>query len=253
MSLSKSSIRQLINEARAEKYAYADIQGRFEAENAANYGQRMPDWVPDYGLVYELMLDAIVPAVAENGRIADLGAGTGRLARRVLERYPTVQMTLVDFSSNMLSASLTNLADYEEQVERITADFHTPTFALPTGQYDAIVSAFAICHGQNEAAYRNLYQRLANWLKPGGIFINFDHILGGSNHFTVLNAAGWADLMAPNFTQSEIEWAVKSTYQEDSPLSLWQHLQLMDEAGLTAVDVLWKKHIFAIYAGVKPS
>ena len=96
-----------------------------------------------------------------------------------------------------------------------------------------------------------MYQRIARWLKPGGIFINFDHILGSSDHFTLLNAAGWADLMAANFEQPAIEYAIKSTYQEDSPLSLWQHLQLMNEAGLTAVDVLWKKHIFAIYAGVK--
>lgn len=250
--LTKENVPKLLHEAANEKYAYAEIQGRFEAENATNYGQRMPDWVPDYGLVYELILDAMAPAVGENGRIADLGAGTGRLARRVLDRYPSVQMTLVDFSDNMLSASNKNLVEYEEQVERKTADFFTPTFNLPAGQHDAIASAFAICHGQHENAYRDLYQRIASWLKPGGIFINFDHILGGSSHFTLLNAAGWADLMAPNFTQSEIEWAVKSTYQEDSPLSLWQHLQLMHEAGLTDVDVLWKKHIFGIYAGVKP-
>lgn len=177
MSLTQSRVQQLLVEANAQKYAYADIQRRFEAENAANY---------------------------------------------------------------------------EEQVERITADFHTPAFDLPTGQHEAIVSAFAICHGQNEDSYRNLYHRIVSWLKPGGIFINFDHILGGSDHFTMLNAAGWAELMAPSFTEAQIEWAVKNTYQEDSPLSLWQHLQLMDEAGLTAVDVLWKKHIFAIYVGMKP-
>ncbi len=36
-----------------------------------------------------------------------------------------------------------------------------------------------------------------------------------------------------------------------SPLSLRQHLALLEQAGFSATDVLWKRFNFAVYAGVK--
>jgi hypothetical protein len=44
---------------------------------------------------------------------------------------------------------------------------------------------------------------------------------------------------------------IVSTYQEDSPLSLRQHLNLLSAVGFSAVDVLYKRDIFGMYAGIK--
>ncbi len=35
------------------------------------------------------------------------------------------------------------------------------------------------------------------------------------------------------------------------PLTMAQHLRLLEEEGFTAVDVLWKKQIFGLYIGIK--
>ena len=47
------------------------------------------------------------------------------------------------------------------------------------------------------------------------------------------------------------ERTLESTYEEDSPLTLAQHMTLLQGVGFTAVDVLWKKAIFGLYIGIK--
>ena len=44
---------------------------------------------------------------------------------------------------------------------------------------------------------------------------------------------------------------METTIREDSPLSLREHLRILNVCGLTQVDVVWKKHIFGLYVGVK--
>jgi hypothetical protein len=66
-----------------------------------------------------------------------------------------------------------------------------------------------------------------------------------------LNVAGWQEFMLLSQSQEQVDGGILSTYQEDYPLSLHQHLTLLTEAGFEAADVLYKRDILAIYCGVK--
>jgi len=66
-----------------------------------------------------------------------------------------------------------------------------------------------------------------------------------------LNALGWHRLLAASQSAEQAKEGIVGTYQEDSPLSLRQHLALLAAIGFSAVDVLYKRDIFGIYAGIK--
>ena len=76
-------------------------------------------------------------------------------------------------------------------------------------------------------------------------------MLGDTFEFTALNALGWHRLLLESQTAEQAREGIVGTYQEDSPLSVRHHLQLLSAAGFQAADVLYKRDIFAIYAGVK--
>jgi hypothetical protein len=76
-------------------------------------------------------------------------------------------------------------------------------------------------------------------------------VLGDSQSLTALNALGWHRLLRATQTDEEAKEGIIGTYQEDSPLSLRQHLTLLAAAGFSVADVLYKRDIFAIYLGVK--
>ena len=249
-------IATLLQSAQATKWAYSDIKDYWETlSNPVRYGQGMGKWVPEYEYAHKLLLDTIalhLPSTEQaQCKVLDLGAGSGRITKMVLERFPECQVTLVDASQNMLNATTQTLAAFPGRYELVVDDFLGGRVDFPAESFDCIVSVFAICHGRELSQYQQLYDNLHRWLKPSGCFVCYDHVAGATDQFTVLNIAGWLDFMQQFQSKQEAEEGVRSTYQEDYPLSLHQHLTLLSEAGFSTVDVLFKRDIFGIYAGIK--
>jgi tRNA (cmo5U34)-methyltransferase len=244
-------IAALLRRARAAQWTYAAVRERFEAEVAPTYGEGMAMWVPEYAYAHNLLLDALGMYLPEGGRVLDLGAGTGRFSQMVLERYDQCHVTLVDFSANMLQEASRKLSLFSERYDMRPGDFFEDAIDFPGQSFDCVASVFAICHGREADRYRRLYQKIYHWLKPGGCFLCYDHVLGDAEPFTVLNVVGWRSFIQASQTPESVQEGIVGTYQEDTPLSLRQHLDLLWQAGFAAADVLWKRDIFAIYAGVK--
>jgi tRNA (cmo5U34)-methyltransferase len=240
-----------LRSAEASKYSAADIKARFQSEPAASYGEHMDRWIPDFDYAHQLLLEALAIHLPEHASGVELGAGTGRVSRLLLDAFPHLRLTLADLSPNMLSGAAERLAAYGERASLRVHDIFDPELAFPPESLDAVVSVFAICHARGGEVYADLYRRIQAWLKPGGIFICYDHVLGDSPALTALNALGWHRLLRASQSAADAREGIVGTYQEDSPLPLRQHLALLGEAGFRVADVLYKRDIFAIYLGVK--
>lgn len=105
--------------------------------------------------------------------IADLGCGTGQLTTRLAsEGYKLIG---VDFSSDMLS-----LAEQRASAENLSIQWvHQDLKMLEgLGQLDAAVSyCDVINYITEEDALKTVFQRVAESLKPGGLFIFDIHAL----------------------------------------------------------------------------
>jgi len=240
-----------LRQAEQAKYSYADIKARFEAEPAAVYGTNMASWIPDFEYAHQLLLDSIALHLPPKSNGLELGAGSARVSKLLLEKFPDLQLALVDISANMLGEAAKQLARYAERSRMIVHDIFEPDLDFPANSFDCVISVFAICHAQGIDVYEQLYRRIARWLKPHGYFVCYDHVLGDTFELTALNVIGWHRLLIASQTAEEARDGIVGTYQEDSPLSLRQHMQLLSAAGFQAVDVLYKRDIFAIYGGVK--
>lgn len=235
---------------RTEKMTRAEIQGRFDKEVAALYSQRDPVWLPEFRQMFALVPELLRPHLKADSVILDVGAGTGNLSRTVLESIPGVKCVLMDFSANMLSAVPLVLAPFAGRFETLVADFIDADYGA--ARYDAVISSFAIHHCRGSAEYGALYQKLANALKPGGIFVCCDVVAGADDTLSLLNESGWrAFLKEQGLEAAEVERILSNYHVEDSPLDLPSHLQLLKEAGFTTGDVVWKRSNFAVYVGIK--
>jgi len=240
-----------LRQAEHSKYSYHDIKARFEAESAAVYGTDMARWIPDFAYAHQLLLESIALHLPANGMGLELGAGSGRVSKLLLETFPDLHLTLVDISANMLGEAARQLALYADRCQLTVHDIFDAGLDFPAGSFDSVVSVFAICHAQGAEVYEQLYRRIYRWLRPQGYFVCYDHVLGATFDLTALNALGWYRLLATSQTAEQAREGIVGTYQEDSPLSLRQHMQQLSAAGFSVVDVLYKRDIFAIYAAVK--
>ncbi|HVM97045.1 MAG TPA: class I SAM-dependent methyltransferase [Candidatus Acidoferrales bacterium] len=111
-------------------------------------------------------------------RFADLGCGSGVLARAVLASHPTAQAALVDFSEPMMTEARRELSNHRPAPRFVVGDLAQPAWSdavRDLAPFDAIVSGYAIHHLQHERK-RALYGEIFDLLAPGGMFLNVEHV-----------------------------------------------------------------------------
>lgn len=167
-------------------------------------------------------------------RFLDLGTGSGRLIALLLGARPAARAVGLDFSPVMLDAARRRFAD-DGRVEILEHDIDEPL--PPLGPFCAVVSALAIHHCADERK-RELYVEAYGLLRPGGVFLNLEHVSSPNDrlHRSFLAAVG-------------------TTPEDDDPsnilLDVETQLRWLREIGFTDVDCHWKWREVALLAGTR--
>jgi len=184
---------------------------------------------------------------AEAGpEVLDLGAGTGLLSDAVAAARPDAQLTLLDGSAAMLEQAKARFAN--RSVRMIESEFTEP---LPPGPFDAVVSALAI-HHLSDHDKRDLFRRILGVLRPGGVFVNAEQVLGPT---TALDARYMAlhEQEARSLGTDEAEWQAAMVRMEpDQCATVEDQLAWLREAGFEHVDCWYKSGRFAVLAAHRP-
>jgi SAM-dependent methyltransferase len=108
--------------------------------------------------------------------VLDVGAGYGFVTEEVLHAFPKAHVTLQDYSDKMFAHARQRLVKSAGQLRFVLCDLSEPNWADRVGgPFDLIVSAIAIHNLRKTEAYINCYRGIANLLKPGAPFLNYDH------------------------------------------------------------------------------
>ena len=212
---------------------------------AATYDADRARLIPCFEPFYRWAVE-LIPANANH--ILDLGAGTGLLSAFVRERFPDAYLHLVDISEPMLAKAAKRLAG-DQEVHYQVGDYATAEWG---SSYDAIVSALSIHHLEHDAK-QALFRRVHAALKPGGVFINADQVLGPTPALEARYKQIWLEqVRALGATEQQI---ADSLYrqQEDRCASVENQLIWLRAAGFTDVDCWFKDNRFAVLAATKPA
>ena len=108
----------------------------------------------------------------------DLGCGDGILGATLLGEYPAARGVFVDFSEPMLEQAREQLKEHAGQLAFENLDYGDPAWidsVQAHGPFDALVSGYSI-HHQPDVRKREVYREIYSLLKPGGWFINIEHV-----------------------------------------------------------------------------
>jgi tRNA (cmo5U34)-methyltransferase len=203
-----------------------------EAEHAQWYLERRGR-IPRREDGYRALLDFLPEGPI---RVLDLGCGDGEVAGRVLDARPGSEAVAADFSAEMLGRARDRFAG----AAAVTVVEHDLEHPLPDawGTFDAVVSAFAI-HHVGDARKRSLYGEVLDRLRPGGAFLNLEHV-----------ASPTPELHAEFLRALDIDPAQDDPSNQLAPVEL--QLGWLRELGFEQVDCHWKWRELALLAGVRP-
>lgn len=168
-------------------------------------------------------------------RILDIGTGDGRLLALARHDRPETVGVGLDFSEVMLEAANKRFAN-ERRVELIQHDLTEPL--PPLGNFDAVVSSFAIHHLAHERK-RSLYEEVFDLLEPGGVFANFEHVASPTQR---LHEAFFQAINEP----------IENEDPSDRTLDVQTQLEWLRALGFQDVDCYWKWLEMALLVAVKP-
>jgi tRNA (cmo5U34)-methyltransferase len=177
---------------------------------------------------YDTLLE-FLPARVD--RVLDLGCGDGEVTGRVLAVSPEAEAVAADFSPEMLRRVRERFADDDA----VTVVEHDLDAMLPAawGTFDVVVSAFAIHHVAHERK-RALYGEVFDRLRPGGAFLNLEHVDSATPelHQAFLAAIGVppedddpSNQLAPVATQ--LEWLADLGFEQADCHWKWRELALL--------------------------
>lgn len=203
-----------------------------ESDHVQDYLDRRSQF-PWREIAYDHLMELVPAAI---GRVLDLGCGDGMVVGRVVDAFPSVEAIACDFSPAMLDRARDRFAD-RPTVTIVEHDLDQP---LPGewGEFDAVVSAFAIHHVVDDRK-RALYGEVLDHLRPGGVFCNLEHVASPTPelHEAFLTSIG-------------------QTIEQDDPsnklASVDVQLGWLRDLGFAQVDCHYKWREIALLAGVKP-
>jgi ubiquinone/menaquinone biosynthesis C-methylase UbiE len=133
-------------------------------------------YVPHRPYRFDLMVRlADLPQEGEM-QILDLGCGPGSLAFRALRRYPNARVVAVDCDPVLLAMGQAVVEATADRIQFVRADVRQADWWEAYEEtFDLVLSATAL-HWLSAENLEQLYRRVYRALKPGGWFMNSDHV-----------------------------------------------------------------------------
>jgi cyclopropane fatty-acyl-phospholipid synthase-like methyltransferase len=110
----------------------------------------------------EKYLAYLLDVLPEGADVLELGCGAGLPVTKALAEH--MEVTAVDISSRQLELARMN-APAASFIRENMAELD-----FPDGAFDAIVAVHSVTHVPRER-HEDLFRRIHNWLRPGGIFV----------------------------------------------------------------------------------
>ena len=149
-----------------------------DREWVENYAKTVNTRRPERVEMFAHIVDHVRAVSSASSTVIELAAGPGLLALSLLEGIETLQYVGVDYSPEMVRVAQEATVNYQDRCRFYCVDLREDAWAdgLPTN-VDAIISNMAL-HDLEELKFvETVYQKSAQRLKPGGLFLNAELVV----------------------------------------------------------------------------
>jgi SAM-dependent methyltransferase len=193
----------------------------------------------------------------------DMGCGDGVLGRQLLKQWPESFGIFMDYSEPMITSAKQKCKTFEGRSMILLQDYSRKGWIdsintrIPV---DVVISGYSIHHQDDRVKYR-IYHEVYEILKPGGIFLNLEHVASPNPKIEKLFDEMFVDSLYAYHLESggkssKQEIADKFYNREDQVLnkltSVEKQVRWLREIGYVNTDCFFKLFELALFGGQKP-
>lgn len=239
-----------------------------------SWDRQQEAYMPDREHRFTAMLDAVGAITDGPPAILDLAGGTGSISLRAQDRFRHAHTTLLDIDPVLMTIARASLDPARSAI--VAANLQAPQWmdALPRRDYDGVLTATAM-HWIAPDRLAEIYAEIRTVLRPGGVFINADHIPDdGLSQLTqrldssaetrrdsrwaagvMLSWSGWWEQVAKDPVLGPLVPERAKVFQgrhstESFPPLSW-HVDVLRSAGFTESGLIWRGGSDAAVIGVR--
>ncbi|MDF1657872.1 MAG: class I SAM-dependent methyltransferase [Verrucomicrobiales bacterium] len=215
---------------------------------AESYDATRKKYIPCIADFYGVLIEQIPFGSRDQFSVLDLGAGTGLLTSMIRGAFPRASFVLADVSAEMLEKAKLRFQGVENIEYRIV-DFESEP--IP-GTYDVVVSALALHHAPLDRL-QGVFDKIYGCLKPRGMFLNADQILGRTREIEREYERAWLrHAKLAGCTEEEIDIAIERM-KADRTSTLSDQLGALEKSGFESLNCWYQFYRYATYSGTKPA
>ena len=206
---------------------------------------RIKSWVPDFHT------------------FLDMGCGDGILGRQLLKEWPESKGIFMDFSQPMISSAKEKCQPYKNRYTIVHQDYSEDNWMESIKDktpVDVVISGYSIHHHEDERKY-SIYKDVFNILKPGGVFLNLEHVASPNPKIEKLFDETFIDGLYAYHVRSggketRQDIADKFYNREDKVLNkltlVEKQVDWLGDIGYINTDCFFKLFELALFGGQKP-
>lgn len=247
----------------------ADIDWRFWIER---WDKMQDSYLPRRKERFELMVGLIGDTQQSVTHVLDIGCGTGSLMLPILKKFRKAEVFGIDFDPTLLLLAEKRLAEFGDRVHLIQTDLRDESWLkLVPHPMEAAVSATTL-HWLSPEQIGRLYDKVAEILRPGAVFLNADHVRSDFESIQKAWQQHREQMLRQEADRSAEDWEgfwdaygkaleidIKAFRRKltgpwegsEEGLPLEWHFRKLRDSGFVAVDCFWRCDCDAIYGGIR--
>lgn len=212
---------------------------------AKKYDMQRNELIPQMTVFYRTAVE-LTKINNANGKILDLGAGTGLLTEWVMKKYPKADYMLVDIADGMLDIARERFNGFDN-VRFKVEDYRN---GISGGKYQAIISSMSIHHlDYNEK--RQLYKKIYDSLSDDGVFVNADQVKGEDDESEEIVKRYQLNYIENCSLSREEKDKTYDRIKLDKMDKTSDQINMLREVGFTSVDIYYKLYNYIVFRAKK--
>jgi len=220
---------------------------------ATEYDASVRKTIPFYETIQRETVDLVLAVRPDVRCWLDTGCGTGFLVELALPHLPQTRFVLADPSPAMLELAQERLAEVGDGRVRFLEPASSVGLAAGIGKERPQVITAVLCHHYlRQEGRREATRACFDLLEDGGLFVTFENVTPRTDRGVEIGLERWG-LWQVAMGRSETTVARHLTRfgTEYFPITVEDHLALLEETGFRTVELLWRSQMQAGFYAIR--